>query len=415
MSIRSRSMTTLLMAAVIAFTSCATAATSPAAVKPPVFMLRRPVVYNSPVCLVNRTIIDTGKAPETFAAILIGAIAPKLIDLAVTKSTAALQKAAAAKVDTIAAKTAAYYYVYDRKANAEEGSVSLLANCVSFAVLDESATWTDFEKAMDENLKVKKGEIDGLRKVLGLADAKAPGPAFYYEAAIIPAEDVSAIQLRPAVLYYPKSLASAKQGEERTLTAVYTFKDLTGNAVATADITLPKVPVGTTLGPNSIRFVQSPWLPVVPMSNASKELVADEQTKKAKQVQQRVVKKLTPFNLEASVSETREAREWLKAIADVLASDEVKNATKSTFTDLLPKSEEDKTKATLSALTAAKDLELAKRDVSIACIALAAAATSADKASKERDVIEKQFAANEKAINAGQSKPFSTPDKPSCQ
>ncbi len=401
-----------LVTVTVALHGCAASGSSTASRAPVAYSLRRPLVYNSATCLVDPGVL-TGRTKESVALVLAAAVVPKLVDLAFTKGHAALQKAAAAKVDTVAAKTGSYYYVYDRKAGADEGTVQVLGSCVAFLILDDSRSWTAFETALAAVKEIDKGTIGGLRKALGTEDDK-PGPAFYYEAAMMASDDATAVQLRPALIYYPEPLADAKLGSERTLTAGYAFKDVAGEPFAATEVILPKIQVGQTIGPDKLRYLQSAWIPVATLSDGVKGTIAEEQSKPKPQL--RVVKHLTPFNLEASISETREAREWLKAVADVLGSDEVKGAAATALKGaVLPKTEGEKEAEEISVQTLARDLALAKQDVKVACAEYKAeAAGSVERARKEHAVIEKQFDANEKAIKAGEKKPFPDPLKVDC-
>jgi len=375
---------------------------------------RRPFVFNSSTCLVDRGLIDSARAKESVIALLVGAIAPKVIDFVVNRGADALQRAAAAQTDSVAAKNGTYFHVYEKASNASTGKISILGNCVCVIVLDTNETWSAF-KAEVNKFAVTDGQVEGFRGSVGLTDQVKGGPVFYYEAAVLPSDDKTAFQLRPALLYYGKSLATAKAGDKRSLNVVYTFRDLSGTALAAATLSLPDVVVGNTRGPLDNNYLQAPWMPVIALSDATKEAISAEETKKPQAL--RIQKLLTPFNLEASISETRDARAWLKAIADILGSDEVKGAAKTALeqTFIPGKGAEATAKSETSALQAERDLELANRDVDIACAERkATTAGTAERLTKDRAVVDKQFAANEKAIAAGKKKPFATPDKVSC-
>jgi hypothetical protein len=382
---------------------------------------RRAFVFNSPTCLATRDVTRQ----ETIGGLLVAAIAPKLIGFVVDRAAGALQKAAAAKTETLSAANGSYFHLYD-------GDTKILGDCVILIYMDSSKDWSVFKseirKHWPDHKTTKDGsvvaesdrgpndaQIDQVRSYMGFNDELSGGPAFYYEATVIPSADRTAFKLQPAFLYYPESLGTGKVGDVRALNLVYTYRGLDGSAVATSTLSLPDVRVGSVRGASENKHFQSPWLPALTLSDATKAIVSEEKSKTHIQTPRKL---LTPFNLEASVSETRSAREWLKAIADVLGSDEVKTAANTALRQQLIPGEAAKAAASeeLTSMTAEREFELAKLDHGVACVAFkAAAANSAELATSTRDVVEKQYIANEKAIKAGKAREYPTPETPLCK
>ncbi len=378
---------------------------------------RRTYVFNSAAaaCLVPQARIVGDSSPES--GVLVGAIASKLIGLAVDSAASALQRAAAAKTETISATNGSFFHLYGREQAAAKGTVTVLGKCVTVVMLDSARDWVQFTAAAGaEGVDVSPATIAGVRKALQMDDkGRKGGPVFYYEATVVASEDNTAFQLRPAFLYYPESLGTGKVGDERALNLVYTYRNLSGTAVATSTLSLPAIRVGSVRGAPENRYFQAPWLPTISLSEAAKATVSQQDSIEKPEFD--LANDMTPFNLEVSVSETRNAREWLKGIADALGSAEVKTAATTALKQTLIPAEGQTAEdaAAVSAMSTEADRVLSVRDVEIACVERAATVEgSVQRAKADRDVIEKQYKANEKAIKAGAKRPYAKPDTPSC-
>jgi len=373
----------------------------------------QPIVFYKRSCTVTSGMLLPDRQKETLLPALVAIVAPKLIDKGLDLAAAALRKAASTQPTTWQAQAGAYFYRYV-KPPGQAGSLEFDGGCVGLMILAEGRQWKSFAEQL-KAAGVAEGSIDGLKKTLHLEKLDNVAPRFYFEALFVPSESLDSFQLRPALLYYPEAIGSGKSGESRDLAFSFIFKDLSGKAYAAGSAVLSDLRIGTTVSPASLIWLQAPWLSAPALSQRSKEIIADVQSS---QLQIREVRALEPFNLEVAVTETREARKWLEAVADVLSSSKTDLST-AISQELIPAKREAAEQAEESSqLDLEKAYELAVLEVKLACQALndekAGQNRPAEILKLSKTVVEKQYDADKGAIKTGRARPYSQPSTISC-
>ena len=197
------------------------------------------------------------------------AIIPKLVDKGFNALSGAIREAGAAENKTTTVKTNSYFYELDKASNSIKFNKSF--GCLIIAkglVNPETKKFTSAECAS----KLSPNNLTANARNLSEATGIGIDPEFYFEAAIIPADDATAFKLQSRYLSYSPYKIPSKSNRRPDFVITVELTDPSADKgkdiFALATLKFENLEIGTLLNSEQLRSVESIWFPI-PSKSAS--------------------------------------------------------------------------------------------------------------------------------------------------